>query len=276
LAAIHRTGLFIRIGQQHSGYSYYPHWAERIEERSTSTSTSADLGGGATPKGATDPPSNLQDLDQSSFLKNEGNPPSQKNQPCLPLETEFSTGSSDPSTSIGTTEWKRRETQWKPQNTPPDPLVSLNGNVGKPPFSLSSFSSLIKQEESSNPLAGNSSSNALALYVNDSAIDTEALKPQLDQAVQVFRQGQWQSGWSICDSRNPHSLRVRIERDGKSQQLANQRWGIDVRPEPLELSTSPSKEGLGVIALDTSSEDLGRASKGVQMPDTDAQEDSFF
>lgn len=271
LAAIHRTGLFIRIGQQHSGYSYYPHWAERIEERSTSTS--ADLGGGATPKGATDPPSNLQDLDQSSFLKNEGNPPSQKDQPCLPLETEFSTGSSDPSTSVDTTEWNRVEPQWNPQFTPPDPLVSLNGTGGNLPF-VSSSSSL-KEPIPTSFLAG-SLSNERALYVNDSANDTETLKPQLEQAVQVFRKGEWESGWTICDSRNPHSLRIRTERDGKVFQLANQRWEIDLRPEPLEVPASPSKADARATELDTSSEDLQRASISVEMPATDAERDSFF
>ena len=108
------------------------------------------------------------------------------------------------------------------------------------------------------------------------ANDTETLKPQLEQAVQVFRKGEWESGWMICDSRNPHSLRIRIERDGKVFQLANQRWEIDLRPEPLAVPTSPSKAGVGATELDTSSEDLQMASNRVEMLATDAERDSFF
>jgi len=275
LATLHRKGLFIRTGQKGAeGYTYYPHWAERTEEGSASSLPSADLGGRSDLKGAIDPPSNPQDLDQFSSPKKGSITLSQKEQPCLPLETEFSTGlcgSSDPLVSlngnqrkpmeqaktrlrsIGITEWKHKET-------------GLN--------SLSSSSSL--KEPIPMPFMAGLTSNERALYANNSANDTETLKPQLEQAVQVFRKGEWESGWTICDSRNPHSLRIRTERDGKVFQLANQRWDIDLRPEPLEVPASPSKEGVGAAGLNTSSEDLQRASNRVEIPATDAERDSFF
>ena len=111
---------------------------------------------------------------------------------------------------------------------------------------------------------------------NDSANATESLKPELGQAVQVFRKGEWESGWTICDSRNPHSLRIRIERDGKVFQLANQRWEIDLRPELLEVPASPSKAGVGATELDTSSKAFKTPSNVLQMPPTAAEQDSFF
>ena len=276
LAAIHRTGLFIRVGDKGAeGYTYYPHWAERIEERSASSLQSADLGGRSDPKGATDSPSNLPDLDQSSFLKNEGNPPTPKTQPWLPLKTEFSTGSRDSSTSIGTTEWNRVEPQWNPQFPPPDPLVSLNGTGWNLPFvSSSSSSCFISEEEPSKDhsfMAG-SSSNAPVLCV-ETANDAETLKPQLEQAVQVFRQGKWESGWTICDSRNPHSLRIRTERNRSVFQLANQRWGLDIRPE---VSTSLSKADAGAVGSIPSSADLEAASRALKMLPTATEEEEFF
>ena len=277
LAAIHRTGLFIRVGDKGAeGYTYYPHWAERIEERSASSLQSADLGGRSDPKGATDSPSNLPDLDQSSFLKNEGNPPTPKTQPWLPLKTEFSTGSRDSSTSIGTTEWNRVEPQWNPQFPPPDPLVSLNGTGWNLPFvsSSSSSSCFISEEEPSKDhsfMAG-SSSNAPVLCV-ETANDAETLKPQLEQAVEVFRQGKWESGWTICDSRNPHSLRIRTERNRSVFQLANQRWGIDIRPE---VPASPEKAHEAVDGLNPYSKDLAMPSRALETRPTAREREEFF
>jgi hypothetical protein len=187
---------------------------------------------------------------------------------------EFSTGSdnsSDPLVSLNA----RNVRQCAESETPPDPLVSLNARNVRPFNNSLSSSSSLKEPIPTSFLAG-LTSNERALYVNDSANDTETLKPQLEQAVQVFRKGEWESGWTICDSRNPHSLRIRTERDGKVFQLANQRWEIDLRPEPLEVPASPSKADARATELDTSSEDLQRASIRVEMPATDAERDSFF
>jgi len=302
LAAIHRAGLFIRTGNKgNEGYIYYPHYAERIEEGSALSSNSADLGGVSDLKGVSDPPSNLPDLDQSSpsFLTPPSISPSKtaisgdvapfqpildqsssmctlskKKQPSPPLETEFSIGSdnsSDPLVSLNALNVR----QCAESETPPDPLVSLNARNVRPFNNSLSSSSSLKEPIPTSFLAG-LTSNERALYVNDSANDTETLKPQLEQAVQVFRKGEWESGWTICDSRNPHSLRIRTERDGKVFQLANQRWEIDLRPEPLEVPASPSKADARATELDTSSEDLQRASIRVEMPATDAERDSFF
>ena len=308
LAALVSSSLFIRAGNKGAeGFIYYPHYAERIEEGSASTSTSADLGGVSDLKGAIDPPSNLQDLGTppsitpasfgfSSKSADLGTPPSitpaishfssnsasktgvcglsQKTQPCLPLETEFSTGSdnsSDPLASLNV----RNVRQCAELGTPPDPLVSLNVRNVRPFPSISSSSSSLKEPIPTSFLAG-LTSNERALYVNDSANDTETLKPQLEQAVQVFRKGEWESGWTICDSRNPHSLRIRIERDGKVFQLANQRWEIDLRPEPLEVPVSPSKAGVGATELDASSQAFKTPSDVMQMSPTAAEQNSFF
>ena len=116
-----------------------------------------------------------------------------------------------------------------------------------------------------------SSSNAPVLCV-ETANDAETLKPQLEQAVEVFRQGKWESGWTICDSRDPHSLRVRTERNGKAFQLANQRWEIDIRPE---VSTSLSKADAGAVGSIPSSADLEAASRALKMLPT-ATEEEFF
>ena len=273
LARIYDASLFIRIGDKAEGYTYYPHWAERIEERSASCLQSADLGGRSDLKGAIDPPSNLQDLDQSSFLKNEWNPPSQKKQPCLPLETEFSTGLSDPSNPL----LRLNGTGCNPRVTPPellpDPLVSLNGTGCNPLLTNSSSSSSFVLEPIPTSFLAGSSSNERASYVNDSANDTETLKPQLEQVVQVFRQGEWESGWVICDSRDPHSLRVRTERNGSAFQLANQRWGIDIRPE---VSTSPRKDGAGAVGPIPSPADLETASRALETSPTPTEEEEFF
>jgi hypothetical protein len=260
-----RKGLLIKVkGCGSTELCFAPYYAERVEQRSSSSSSlpSADFGGRSDLKGAIDPPS------KSAVLG--GRPPSKTvespSEACGKPSEALQENGSQRSALV------RGDFSLKP--------LALEGGPACPPISLSSSSSLglstSLYEKENRFLMAESNSNERALHANDLAIDDETLKPQLDQRVSVFRGGKWESGWSICDSRNPHSLRVRIERDGKSQQLANQRWGIDVRPEPLELSTSPRKEGLGVIALDTSSEDLGRASKGVEMPVTDAQEDSFF
>ena len=247
-----KSGLLIRAGGLgHQGYTYYPHDAERIEEGSASSLPSADLGGRSDPKGAIDPPSNLPDL---SFL---------------PPNPDFS-----PSESLGITSARRVQEGARRVQRPPDPLVSLGASRVHGVLSISSSSSSLKEPTPNSLLAG-LTFNAHALYANDSANDTETLKPQLEQAVQVFRQGEWESGWTICDSRNPHSLRVRRQRDTRVEQFANKRWGIDVQAEPLELSTSPSKEALGVVALDTSFEDLGAASRALEMPPTAAEEEFF-
>ena len=248
-----KSNLLIRTGQAHTGFTYYPHYAERTEEGSSSasTSTSADLGGRSDPKGAIDPPSNLQDL---GFL---------------PPNPDLS-----PSESLGITSARRVQEGARRVQRPPDPLVSLGASRVHGVLSISSSSSSLKEPTPNSLLAG-LTFNAHALYANDSANDTETLKPQLEQAVQVFRQGEWESGWTICDSRNPHSLRVRRQRDTRVEQFANKRWGIDVQAEPLELSTSPSKEALGVVALDTSFEDLGASSRALEMPPTAAEEEFF-
>ena len=248
-----KSGLLIRAGGLgHQGYTYYPHDAERIEEGSASSLPSADLGGRSDPKGATDSPSNLPDL---SFL---------------PPNPDFS-----PSESLGITECKGGAGGVQEGAGPPDPLVSLNARgVQGVSFSSSSSSCFISEVEPPKDhsfLAG-STSNAPALYANDSANDAETLKPQLEQAVQVFRQGKWESGWVICDSRNPHSLRVRTERNGKAFQLANQRWGIDTRPE---VSTSPRKADVGAVGSIPSPDDLEGASRALEVPPT-ATEEEFF
>ena len=273
LARIYDASLFIRIGDKAEGYTYYPHWAERIEERSASCLQSADLGGRSDLKGAIDPPSNLQDLDQSSFLKNEWNPPSQKNQPCLPLETEFSTGLSDPSNPLLRLSGTGCNPRVPPPELLPDPLVSLNGTGCNPLLTNSSSSSSFVLEPIPTSFLAGSSSNERALYVNDSANDTETLKPQLEQAVQVFRQGEWESGWVICNSRDPHSLRVRTERNGSAFQLANQRWGIDIRPE---VSTSPRKDGAGAVGPIPSPADFETASRALETSPTATEEEEEF
>jgi len=252
LEGLTKVGLFIRTGQQHTGYTYYPHDAERIEERSASSPPSADLGGRSDPKGAIDPPSNLPDLS------------------LLPPNPDFS-----PSESPAITGVSRCKGGVRGVSVPPDPLVSLGVRGCKYPESISSFSSSLKEPTPTSFLAG-LTSNERALSANDSANDTETLKPQLEQAVQVFRKGEWESGWTICDSRNPHSLRIRTERDGKVFQLANQRWGIDLRPDALELSTSLSKANSGGNVLDRSSELNEPPPRGLNVLPTDAQEDSFF
>ena len=244
-----KSHLLIRTGGLgHQGYTYYPHDAERIEERSSSSLPSADLGGRSDPKGATDSPSNLPDLS------------------LLPPNPDFS-----PSESLGITNVRGCKGGVRGVSVPPDPLVSLNVRGCKGGKSISSFSSSLKEPTPTSFLAG-STSNAPALYANDSANDAETLKPQLEQAVQVFRQGEWESGWVICDSRNPHSLRVRTERNGKVFQLANQRWEIDTRPE---VSTSLSKADAGAVGSIPSPDDPGGASRALEMPPT-ATEEEFF
>ena len=230
---------------------YVPHWAERIEERSASPLPSDDLGGRSDLKGAIDPPSNLPVLDSSSSSSQEvSNGLLQMEQRCPPLETEFSTGIENPPDPLVSGVSNDKYVSNKPL-IPPDPLVS---GVSKVIYgvSSSSSSSSLKEPIPTSFLAG-LISNACGLHANDSANATESLKPELGQAVQVFRKGEWESGWTICDSRNPHSLRIRIERDGKVFQLANQRWEIDLRPELLEVPASPSKAGVGATELDTSS-----------------------
>ena len=291
-----KSNLLIRTGQAHTGFTYYPHDAERTEEGSSSayTSTSADLGGRSDPKGAIDPPSRSADLgtppsitpasfgfsSKSADLGGRSDPKGAIDPPCnlpdsslLPPNPDLS-----PSESLGITSARRvqegaRRVQW-----PPDPLVSLGASRVHGVLSISSSSSCFIPEEEppkDHSFLAGSSSNAPVICV-ETANETETLKPQLEQAVQVFRQGKWESGWTICDSRNPHSLRVRRERDTRVEQLANKRWGIDVQAEPLELSTSPSKETLEAVALDTSFEDLGGASRALEMPPTAAEEEEFF
>ena len=257
LEALERDRLFIKTGQQFSGYTYYPYDAERIAEGSASTSASAsslpsaDLGGRSDPKGAIDPPSNLPDLG------------------LLPPNPDFS-----PSESLAITGVNGVQPPATPPATPPDPLVSLGANGVQPPRSISSFSSFIPEEEPSKDhsfMAG-SSSNAPVLCV-ETANDAETLKPQLEQAVEVFRQGKWESGWTICDSRNPHSLRIRTERNRSVFQLANQRWGLDIRPE---VSTSLSKADAGAAGSIPSSADLEAASRALKMLPTATEEEEFF
>ena len=56
------------------------------------------------------------------------------------------------------------------------------------------------------------------------------------------------------------------------EQFANQRWGIDTRPE---VSTSPSKEVLGAVGSIPSPDDPGGASRALEMPPTAAEEEFF-
>ena len=302
-----RRGLLIKVAGQFEGDParggrisavYVPHTAERIEERSSLPC--ADLGGGAA-LAAIPTLLNLPDLDSSALeLPRVLHPPSispaktdkpanlppfaenkevapgrnKNEESCPPLKTGFSTGLSELPNPLTSDVLPGRRVA--PVGfTLPDPLVS-DVLPGAPPCSLSnSFSSSFVLEPIPNLLAG-LTSNERALYVNDSANDTETFKPQLEQAVQVFRKGEWESGWTICDSRNPHSLRIRIERDGKVFQLANQRWEIDLQPEPLEVPVSASKAGVGATELDTSSKAFKTPSNVLQMPPTAAEQDSFF
>jgi hypothetical protein len=255
---------------------YVPHWAERIEERFASPLLSADLGGRSDLKGAIDPPSNLPVLDFSSSSSQEvSNVLLQMEQPCPPLETEFSTGLENPPDPLVSGVSNDKYVSNKPL-IPPDPLVSgVSKVIYGISYSSSSSSSSLKEPIPTSFMAG-LISNACGLHANDSANAPESLKPELGQAVQVFRKGEWESGWTICDSRNPHSLRIRTERDGKVFQLANQRWGIDLRPDALELSTSLSKANSGGNVLDRSSELNEPPPRGLNVLPTDAQEDSFF
>ena len=287
LSAIHRKGLMVRTGSKGAeGFAYYPHYAERTAEGSASSLPSADLGGRSDPKGATDPPSYLPDLDTPpsispasfDFSQNSASKEGmcgllQMEQPCLPLKTEFSTGFENPSDPLVSLN-ARNVRQCAGPKIAPDPLVSLNARNVRPLKSCISSSCFIPEEEPPKDhsfLAG-SSSNAPVLCV-ETANDAETLKPQLEQAVQVFRQGKWESGWTICDSRDPHSLRIRTERNGKAFQLANQRWGLDTRPE---VSTSLSKEVLGAVGSIPSPDDLGGASRALEMLPTAAEEEEFF
>ena len=111
------------------------------------------------------------------------------------------------------------------------------------------------------------------VIAKDSANATEALKPQLGQAVQVFRQGEWEGGWTICDSRNPHSLRIRTERNRSVFQLANQRWGIDIRPE---VPASPEKAHEAVDGLNPYSKDLAMPSRALETRPTAREREEFF
>ena len=275
-------------------------------EGSASSLPSADLGGRSDPKGATDPPSYLPDLGTppsitpasfgfSSKSADLGTPPSitpaishfssnsasktgvcglsQKTQPSPPLKTEFSTGFENPSDPL-VSEGARRARSCAVPKTPSDPLVSEGARRVRPFNSCISSSSLISEEEPKEVhsfLAG-SSSNAPVLCV-ETANDAETLKPQLEQAVEVFRQGKWESGWTICDSRNPHSLRIRTERNRSVFQLANQRWGLDIRPE---VSTSLSKADAGAVGSIPSSADLEAASRALKMLPTATEEEEFF
>ena len=308
-----RRGLLIKVAGQFEGDParggrisavYVPHTAERIEERSSLPC--ADLGGGAA-LAAIPTLLNLPDLDSSAlelpgalpprvlhppsispaktdkpanlppFAENkEVAPGRNKNEEsCPPLKTGFSTGLSELPNPLTSDVLPGRRVA--PVGfTLPDPLVS-DVLPGAPPCSLSnSFSSSFVLEENPMPFMAGLISNACGLHANDSANAPESLKPELGQAVQVFRKGEWESGWTICDSRNPHSLRIRIERDGKVFQLANQRWEIDLRPEPLEVPVSASKAGVGATELDTSSKAFKTPSNAMQMPPTAAEEDSFF
>ena len=306
LAAIHKKCLTVQAGQQASGFTYYPHYAERTVEGSASSLPSADLGGRSDPKGATDPPSYLPDLGTppsitpasfgfSSKSADLGTPPSispaishfssnsasktgvcglsQKTQPSPPLKTEFSTGFENPLDPLVSEGARSARACAVPKNDP-DPLVSEGARRARHLNYLFSSSCFISEEEPKEVhsfLAG-SSSNAPVLCVETSN-DAETLKPQLEQAVQVFRQGKWESGWTICDSRDPHSLRIRTERNGKAFQLANQRWGLDTRPE---VSTSLSKEVLGAVGSIPSPDDLGGASRALKMLPTATEEEEFF
>jgi len=255
---------------------YVPHNAERVEEwpgprpcgsRHSSASPSAflALGGRSDLKGAIDPPSKSVSRGFTAFEQNQ--------EPCSSLETEFSTGSSDSPDPLQRNAHRVHHTSPQ-EKTGSDPLQRSAHRVHRPPFNSSS-SSFIQEEETSKDHSSLavSSSNAPALNAKDSANDTEALKPQLGQAVQVFRQGEWEGGWTICDSRNPHSLRIRTERNRSVFQLANQRWGIDIRPE---VSASPAKAHEAVDGLNPYSKDLAMPSRALEMRPTAREQEEYF
>ncbi|WP_341882107.1 AAA family ATPase [Synechococcus sp. UW140] len=250
---------------------YVPHNAERVEEwpgpRHSSASPSAflALGGRSDLKGAIDTPSKSVSRGFTAFDQNQ--------EPCSSLETEFSTGSSDYPDTLQRNAHRVHHTSPQ-EKTGSDPLQRSAHRVHRPPFNSSS-SSFIQEEETSKDHSSLavSSSNAPALNAKDSANATEALKPQLGQAVQVFRQGEWEGGWTICDSRNPHSLRIRTERNRSVFQLANQRWGIDIRPE---VPASPEKAREAVDGLNPYSKDLAKPSRALEVSATAREQEEFF